>query len=440
MPADNVSAVVPGVLTRTQMTRVVHAFRFAGVRLANLWDDVSVVSHAYACRYRDRFAAKGTWQVLFVDAGAAYVKCFLQSFAYMGNETRVQGLAVNWTERASGGALAAALAEARGIPLADAERELRQLGTDITFAKEEFDELAELLNGMMDFAGTVHEVQLYGGASQIRFVYEQVDLVVRSHPAYTKLGGFLGLSTNHVRRDFDANFGVVDAAAELIALTQKWDPHLTPVVLKQRPIVTYYAEWGDQTKKYCQRNFECRDPYFEFTEKSDIVRIAADARHVPFGAPTLANVFRLINISAIKLYRGADRGNLHLHLDDPDPVLLTAGYRNASGYYPIAVEPIAVYQEELNKSVNYFMSALRVVAPGVAEDIRRDGIEDRVTRLERTIAALGARKHKAAKEACTAWRKKLSDGTVSTMANEALMEATQQLDQLWRTITGDEVK
>jgi hypothetical protein len=311
------------------------------------------------------------------------------------------------------------------------------VGNDPTFAKAEFEGLAAVLNWILDFAGTVHEVQLYGGASQIRFVYEQVDLVVRNHSAYTKMRSFLGFSINHIRRDFDANFGVVDAALDLITLKQEWILPLIPIRLEPRPVVTYFVEWGDQTKKYCQRNFECRDTFFEFTEKSDRVTISADARHVPYGAPTLANVFRLKNISAIQLYRGSSVGNLHLQFDHPDPVLLSAGYRNTSGYYPIAVEPVAVYQEELDKSGKYFMDALRVLGPGVALDIRRDGIKDRVARLERTIAAVGARKHKSAKAACATWRQKINDGTCETMSNDELMAVTRQLDQLWETLAGD---
>jgi hypothetical protein len=329
-------------------------------------------------------------------------------------------------------ALARALANSKNISTTEAEQELLRFSGAPDFAIDDFAALTDLITRVLDAVKNVHEVQLYGGASQLRYIYDVVDLAVRNHSAYSQSLTFLGFSINHVRRDFDPDFALLDAALSVVALAHQFRSAQFPVALSPRPIVSYFAHLGQQTKKYCHRNTECRDTFFEFRKPTETVNITADDQHVPFGAPTLANVYRLTNISEIKLYRGSDVGNLHLQFRAPEPVVTATGYRNKTGYCPVGVEPVAVYQEEMNKSVQFFLNAIRAVAPNVALEIRRDAVEDRIAKAERVVEVMGASRQ--SKAACRAWREKLANGTVGRMSVEELRKAIQEIELPWKTV------
>jgi hypothetical protein len=448
---DSVSLTFPGILTGSQTTLLVNAFRFAHFPIGAIYDDVSVMSHYYMARFSDRFRRQAEWRVLFIDAGAAYFKCFVQNFTTVANGTVIETMGIDWSEKVSVSAFVRALAKSTRLSFVEAEKLLRSSGDNPAFAYEEIRELKRFMRAFMEMVGPIHEFQIYGGGANLAFYAETIEPIVNRFWLSTNLSEMfierpphLKPDMSRLRHDFDPNHAVLHATLRAVSFQRKLSGEgMAPIEMRPKPPVSSFIDWGNQTAKYCQKNTGCKKVGFQFRPGYDRIEIRADPRHVPPGAPVLSNVYTLKNISEIE-WNETDPGFIALEMEKPRPVIAFVVYQNKSGYWPIAHEPVPLRQKEMDDSYAYFQEVIGNVNEMSVKGLRLKMIKKAVEKMQQSgndsLLTSGGTGHmlRTANEKVNDLKAKVNDGTFKNMSAAALKEVLQEIEGLAR-ILGFEV-
>jgi hypothetical protein len=394
------------------------------------------MSTLYGDTRLDRFITRREWHVLFVDVGAAYFKAYVQNFTFQVNGSESQTMGLEWSEQASGNAIVRALANAAQIPISEAQRLIRDFGDAGDFARAELQEMRRVITSLLRVVGPIDEVQLFGGAAQLRFVHNMIERITEDYyrPFNRTEDPVLQIEeAKHVRRDFSANHALLDGTLHMISLRQNYTQGI-PMKITQKPLVSYYIEWGSQREKYCQKNFNCRFPTFQFKAEANEISITADPRHIPPGSPVVVNRYKMKNISRIQ-YNETNPGRILMQLRFPEPIIEYLAYTNGTGLIPIDFIPLTVNQEEIDQSYNYFQDVLAEIHQLRMKLERIEMIRTAVDKMEAAYAPM-EQKHKGNEmyrqimEQLEDYKQKANDGTYRRMSMNTLKRIIQEIEAM----------
>jgi hypothetical protein len=218
-----------------------------------------------------------------------------------------------------------------------------------------------------------------------------------------------------------------------------------PIEISAKPIWTYYIDWGSQTEKYCQKNFVCRLPSFEFKLESNELVIRADPRQVQKNASVIVNRYKLKNLTGIE-FNSNRPGRLFVQLAIPEPVIEYVGYTNGSKLIPIEFQPMTVNQTDLAKSTDYMKE--------VVEEMRQLRVKDEKLALMReAVNTMDLRMRERAEnvspdrkgmmdqilDQLDEYKRKLADGTYRRMSMSQLKRVIHEMEAV-ATVLGFDVK
>ncbi|OHT10154.1 hypothetical protein TRFO_20609 [Tritrichomonas foetus] len=183
---SSMTLTFPNFFTPKMRQDVFSAIRFFKLPISHVADDVQALSAIYADTYLTRYV-KQPRRVLFVDIGAGYAKVNVIKFTWETNKTISYIEASDFSDRCGGYGFAKALAKSVRLPVFEAERLLKDI-EEVDFAKSELDELKRIINSTVESAGLVDEVQIIGGASNYKFIYDAVTDAVKYAYNLTNLG------------------------------------------------------------------------------------------------------------------------------------------------------------------------------------------------------------------------------------------------------------
>jgi hypothetical protein len=433
---DGIALTVPSLLSAYQSTRLSNAFRLFNVPILDVYDDITVISTLYADMHIGRFIARREWHVLFVDAGAAYFKAYVQNFTVSVNGSESQTMGFEWSERASGNAIVRALANATQVPIAEAQRLVRDLGDGGDFARAELQEMRRVITSLLHVVGPIDEVQLFGGVAHLTFVHNMIQRITedyyrpfnRTEDPVPQI-----VEARHVRRDFDSNHALLEGTLHMISRRENYTQGV-PITITRKPLVSYYVEWGSQKEKYCQKNFNCRFPVFQFKPETTEISITADPRQIPPGSPVVVNKYKMKNISKIE-YNETNPGRILMQLKFPEPIIEYLAYTNGTGLIPIDFVPMIVNQEEIDQSYSYFQEVLTEIHQLRMKLERIEVIRAAVEKMEAAYApaALNQKNNEMYKqimEQLEDYKQKVNDGTYQRMSMNTLKRVMQEIEAM----------
>jgi hypothetical protein len=433
---EGIALTVPSLLSAYQSTRLSNAFRMFNVPILDVYDDITVISTLYGDAHLDRFIGRREWHVLFVDVGAAYFKAYVQNFTFQMNGSESQTMGLEWSEHASGNAIVRAFANAGQIPILDARRLIRDSDDGGDFARAELQEMRRVITSLLNVVGPIDEVQLFGGAAQLRFVHNMIERITEDYyrPFNRTEEPVLQIEeAKHVRRDFDPNHALLDATLHMISLRQNYTQGI-PMTITRKPLVSYYVEWGSQKEKYCQKNFNCRFPGFPFKPETTEISITADPRQIPPGSPVVVNRYKMKNISKIE-YNETNPGRIFIQLRFPEPIIDYVAYTNGTGFTPIEIVPMTANQEEIDQSYSYFQDVLTELHQLRVKLERVEMIRIAVERMHAAYARTGEKNkgnemYRQIMEQLEDYQQKVNDGTYRRMSMNTLKRVIEEIEAM----------
>jgi hypothetical protein len=443
-PPTAVALTFPIVYTGFQTTCLSNAFRLAGIPILGVYDDFTVLSTFYMDYFFPRILTKPEYHVMFIDVGASFFKCFAVNFTFLENSTEAQLLGLEFSEAASGSALVRALAKHTRLSVGEAQKLLKDAGETRDFAKAELNEMRKALLLLLNIIGPVDEFQIYGGASQLKFVYEMIDGFIQDH--FTPLNASHLLNAGlpvpkerHVLTDLDPNHAIADATVHMVRRSRNYTEGI-PVSHSSKPVWTYYVDWGTQTEKYCQKNFVCRYPNFEFRLESNEMVIRADPRQLQRNSSAIVNRYRLKNLTNVT-FDAARPGRLYVQLAAPEPVFQYVLYSNGSDLVPIEFAPMPVNPEELEKTTAYFKDVIEEMYQVRLKDEKLALVREAVEKMEARVRASSDKPEvsKQILEQLEEYKTKLADGTYRRMRQSQLKRVLDEIG-IVATVLGFDVK
>jgi hypothetical protein len=445
---QSIALTYPCMLTGTQTNRLTNAFRYFRVPISKVYDDITVMSTLYVNTQFPRIVNKPEWHVMFIDCGGTYFKCFVQNFTIQENYTESQTMALEWSDTAGGTAFVRALAKDTRLTIKDAQTLLKDYGENREFATAELFEMKKVMSEVLRVTGPVDEFQIYGGLSQLKFVYEVLDSFAQSHYAplnHSEVAARTGQVPDidevpHIRQDFDANLAVLRGTLFMMSMEQNFTEFI-PTVRTAKPIVSYFVEWGTQKEKYCQKNFNCRYPNFEFRNETNEIVITADPRHVTPGGPIVVNKYRMTNMTSVPFNESAP-GRLLIQLAFPEPVIEFVFHAAANGSFTrIGFEPMSHNADEIDKSYKFFGDVIEELAQRDAKDARVEMIRIAVEKMDSALSPRDFSDPRKTQiyEQIDEYKQKVQDGTYRRLSMAALKKVIQEIE-LVATVLGFKVE
>ena len=363
---DGIAVCLPFILTPMQKARLMNTYRFGALPVTSMNEDISAVSELYVSKFPDNLKEGVPRIVMFIDAGAGYFRCYVQNLTRADGNVTSRTLAIDWSEKASGIAMARALAERTRLPLQEAQKMLGDFGVkDADFANETLEEMSRVIKSVLEKSEPVHEFQIFGGCSKYEYVRAAVDAAIAANyrpdvDAILK-GGLVVNQT--AQRDFDPDRAVIDGVMAGIRNSFREDGfEHTHVLAVFKPAWTFFFNYGTQKEMYCQQGFNCRNPRLTREKGVRFLNITLDPKTVPKGSPIVANQYRILNLSRIE-YDEKSPGYLFFHLEFPYPSIRGIGFNKQGGNWTeISFEQVMYNEREYSDSFEAFKELLRTTA------------------------------------------------------------------------------
>lgn len=369
---DTIAVGVPYVLTAMQKARVMNTFRFGNLPIDGMNEDIYSISELYVNVRGDQLQEGVQRNVLFIDAGAGFFRCYVQNMTRADGNVTSQTLAIEWSEKASGMAFAKALADQTRLPEHEAQSMLRDFGADdADFATNQLAEIVRVIKAAKDKVPQIDEVQVFGGCSKFPFVMAAIESAVgvKNRTNFESMGAGADAVNDTVRRDFDPDRAVIDGLMLTIQRAYREDDAVkVPIHTILRPAWTYFVNYGNQKEMYCQQGFNCRNPTLKYEKGCRLLNITLDPKTVPTGSPLIANVYRLLNLTLVP-FDEANPGVVFLNFEFPYPSLRGAGFNKKGGNLTlIEIEPLMYNEHEFASNFEFFKQIVDVTP---SEDVQK---------------------------------------------------------------------
>lgn len=487
----------PSFFTPLMKQTVINGLKYFETPIKAVTDDIQALSVLYADSYLDRYMSKMR-KVLFVDVGFSYAKTYVVNFTFNGQFTLSTLMASSWSENCGGHAFAKALSRSARLPIHSAEKMLKDVEDDLEFAKAELNELKRIINETVEAGGLVDEVQIIGGASRYKYIYDTVTDAVKY--AYnlpppvkkpTKKSNNSTVSTNStnstetvnqtsnnektaekvetseaenlassgiftndqnetstlnqsvpkVLTEFDPSTAIALGTLHYILMTENRSM-FNPTYMIRKPVASYYVRCGKITDKYCQRNSMCKQPVFYNLNgcPDDIIEVLIDKRHTPTGTPEVISRSQMTNISNIVFNESEKgrRGMVKLRL--PDPFVEGIAWCNSTEEcYSISFKDVSIDRYDLVKQYELFEAITTKLASDADRNKYIDNIKSLIDKLDKRINPSGNTESTlkipdTIKEKFENFKKQLQNNEFSKLSLEKVREIRDDVKSLCLTL------
>ena len=308
---EGVTISVPAYWTNPQRLAVAEACQFIGLPLKQLIDDATALTALFSST-RSGYFKDEPYKVLFVDIGGLSVKCYGIRMQWNGKYTDAFQTSMSYSENAGGFHMANIISKSKKIKFKKAEKLLYKVNerasSDDPEAMKEYDEICKILKKQIDIIKNVisdsmkqsketfakineefkfNEVQLIGGASQLKFL---PDLIKKT----TKIPV--------IKRDLNPNEAISLGAVHFGAISANLSPYPPGKVFKI-PSISMNVTCGD-TNFYCEKGkINCTSEVMLFnTTGCNEVTINANPKEVPYLSSPIMARYKLKNISKVDFF------------------------------------------------------------------------------------------------------------------------------------------